>query len=292
MNLKIANLPGYFKKIKNILSGKTISVIRSSIGVLTKALWKDTPCVFILSTGRTGTQTLATLLNLSSKVDGYHEPNPQLLLERKSARAEVYSNKKKFKNIFIKSRGYALLRSKINNKIYAETSARLTFFAPVIAEILPNAKFIFIHRDPAEIVRSGMRRGWYKNHPADFARILPVEGEGIYEQWDKMEQFSKICWYWNAYNKFAVDFRESINPGRIITLKASEIFNGEAVLKIFEFISAPAPSSKDINYVLDRKLNAQKSSSFPTPEKWSENMYKQLYQFAGETMKSLGYLNK
>ena len=261
----------------------------SILGRVGQPYWKSAECAFILSTGRTGTKTLAGLLGLSSDIDAFHEPHPQLLEERKTARWEVHHNYSKYQNIFARSRGASLLRALRHETIYAETSARMTFFAPVIAELLPKSKFIYIHRAPTAIVRSGMRRGWYIDHPADYARICPVEGEEAYAEWSQWPPFKKICWYWDAYNRFALDFCSRTDPSRVLTLRADEIFDGTAIPSIFSHLGISAPPDGRIEQILSKKLNAQQRDSFPKREAWTPDMFSTLHTIAGETMDRLGY---
>lgn len=252
-------------------------------------IWTKARCLFVLSTGRTGTKTLAQLLSLSEETAAFHEPRPQLLKERQSARWEVKENERKYRHIFIRSRGARLLRAEWRNRIYAETSARLTFFAPVLVDLLPNAKFLFIHRDPTGVVQSGMKRGWYVDHPADYARVRPVEGEPFFDRWEKMSPFEKICWYWNVYNKFALRFCQQIDSSRVLKIQASELFDGKAVPQIFSFLDLPQPAQEEIGRIMEKKLNAQREGAFPEPERWTPSMFKTLRKIAGGTMERLDY---
>ncbi len=251
--------------------------------------WRDTSSLFVLSTGRTGTKTLTHILALSDQIDAFHEPYPRLMEERKYARTEIYDNPNKYKKIFSDSRSLYLWNSYRNGKFYAETSARLTFFAPVIYDILPNSKFLYIHRHPAEVVRSGMRRGWYVDHPADYARIVPVKGEYAFEHWATWTPFEKICWYWDAYNRFALGFVDSVLSDRVIQVRADEIFSGRSVDCIFDLIKLRKPDDDLIHAELSKKHNIQKGASFPVFEDWTEEMKQTLYRHAGETMQRLGY---
>lgn len=254
--------------------------------------WRKARCLFVLSTGRTGTKTLARLLDLSREVAAFHEPRPQLLKERQIARWEVHANERKYRHIFIWARGTPLFKSTLDERVYAETSARLTFFAPVIADLLPNAKFLFIHRRPFGVVRSGMKRGWYVDHPADYARVRPVKGEEFFDRWDEMSPFKKICWYWRVYNDFALDFCEQVSSSRTLIVRASELFEGSAVSRIFDFLNVQRPCSKAVEEVLSKKLNAQREGTFPEPEEWTPSMHQTLRGIAGQTMERLGYSTK
>lgn len=245
--------------------------------------------MFILSTGRTGTKTLSRLLDLSSDIDAFHEPYPQLLEARKTARWEVYDNPSKYHNIFLRSRGAALWKAQRRGVLYAETSARMTFFAPVIAELLPKARFIYIHREPTAIIRSGMRRGWYVDHPADYARISPVDGEEANAGWDQWTPFEKTCWYWDAYNRFALHFCSRIDASRMLTIQAREVFDGTATPAIFSHINVPVPRGERVDQILSKKLNAQERDTFPKREAWTDDMFRTLHRIAGETMDRLGY---
>lgn len=246
----------------------------------------------MLSTGRTGTTTLARLLGLSEEVLAYHEPVPELLEERKTARWEIRRKPKKYTHIFAWARGRSLLRAVSNSLMYAETSPRLTYFAPVIADLLPRSKFLFIHREPSEVVRSGMKRGWYDNHPNDYARVHPVEGEPFFGKWDKLKPFEKICWYWKKCNEFAIEFRSKLESSRVHTIKSSNLFDGTAVSEIFEFAGIPKPPKKSVKKVLEKKLNAQKEGEYPKAKNWSTKKYKKLVRIAEKIMIELGYFEK
>lgn len=259
------------------------------IAALGSPLWRSTPSVFVLSTGRTGTETLMHLLALCPDVNSFHEPHPQLLEERKAARVEIGRNPEKYTRIFARARGSRLLAARLQGRVYVETSARLTFFSPVIADLLPNSKFIYIHRHPAEVVRSGMRRRWYVDHPADYARITPDPSEVPPSVWTKWEPFRKICWYWNAYNRFALDFVRTVDSSRVLSLNAREVFDGSAAQRIYDLAGVSAPGKSAIERVLSAKHNAQKLADFPKYADWTPEMRGTLSEIAGMTMTELGY---
>lgn len=275
-----------------ILHRKIRRIWRVNVGRVLAAmpwLWRDARCVFVLSTGRTGTETLQHLLALSPQIDAYHEPRPQLMIHRKHARWEIGRAPDKYIRVIQRTRGPKLYRSKARGLWYAETSARMTFFAPLLAHLLPNAKFLFIHRHPGEVVRSGMRRGWYENHPADFARIEPVPGEEAFKAWPSWTSFQKICWYWDAYNRFSLDARRRIGEERMLTLKADGLFDGSAVPAIFAHLGLDVPPADAVEAILSQRRNAQKAASFLLFEDWTPTMYEDLRRIAGDTMEQLGY---
>lgn len=253
--------------------------------------WREADSLFVLSTGRVGTATLTELLALIKGVDAFHEPKPQLLAERKAARVEVRSAPEKYQAIFEKARSQQLLHAASRGQVYAETSARLTFFAPVLADMLPNARFVYLHRHPAGVVRSGMRRGWYAGHVHDCERIKPVEGEKAYANWHGWEPFQKICWYWDTYNRFILDALAEVNPNRWIELRSEELFDPSCsgMYRICELLRVRTPSRDDVEDVLARRHNSQETGEFPQYGQWDEAMRQILHEIAGGTMKRLGY---
>jgi len=266
--------------------------IREFYKLLTGNSWKKTNCFFVLSTGRSGTATLAELLNLSPEIESYHEPPPTLVKERQSAFHEASINPEKYSRIFIKARSGIMAQAKYQNKIYAETSARMTFFAPAIKEICPNARFIHLFRHPGAVVRSGMRRKWYgNNNMLDKYRINPSADDPFFHEWTTASAFEKICWYWNAYNNFGLQFGATIPAERILLLKAEDLFKGKAktLKRLYQFIGVECPSHDLIETVLKRKVNHQVKGQFPVFAKWEESDYVKLLAIAGKTMASLEY---
>jgi hypothetical protein len=265
---------------------------RGMCRLITGESWANTDCVFVLSTGRSGTNTLADLIDLSPAVSAYHEPPPNLLKERQAAFHEISSNPGRYVRIFTRARAGLIAGTALKKMIYAETSARLTFFAPVISQICPSSRFIHLVRHPGDVVRSGMRRKWYeKNGRLDRYRIFPSPDDPFSRRWMTASAFEKICWYWNAYNSFALDFRATISQDRSLLVKAEDLFQGreETIEGLFEFIGVKPPSRDLVDGVLGGKLNRQVAGQFPMYEQWQENRHDELHSIAGETMTKLGY---
>jgi hypothetical protein len=92
--------------------------IESRLGDITFPLWRSQSPVFVLSTGRTGTDTLHHLYLLSENVISKHEPRPQLLSERQRAFHEIERNLVIYRKIFKKARAYELLKARLLGKVY------------------------------------------------------------------------------------------------------------------------------------------------------------------------------
>ena len=250
----------------------------------------DKPCVFVMSTGRVGSMTLASLLERSDNLIALHEPKPSLYPISKA----IYQQDT---DINIWDQVFMSLRqSQFDNSLelgrgYVETSPQSTFLAPVIASAIPNVRFIHLVRNPADVIRSGMRRGWYDGHPADKNRIVPRADSDFYSRWLEMTSFQKNAWLWNETNRWILDFLISIPNDRQFTLYSEELYSGDisSLQSLFEFCSSSLPRSNDINKLLSRNMNKQKVGEFPEPDKWQANELEQLEFLTGDTARSLGY---
>ena len=265
---------------------------RSTLGLVSQPLWRDSNPVFVLSTGRTGTDALHRLLDQHPKLAATHEPKPQLMGERKDAHQRIDAAPDEFLDVFVRARGAALLGARLSGRRYVETSARLTFFAPVIASLLPHAKFIYMFRHPAAVVTSGMRRRWYVDHEADAYRIVPRLDDPVATRWPMLTPFEKICWYWQAYNRFSLEAASSLATHRVCFLRAESFFerDPDTLRGLFEFLGISPLSDSKIDSVLVHRHNAQVGGhAFPDFDQWTPDMRRTLQESCGAVMSELGY---
>jgi len=230
------------------------------------------------------------MLNLSPRIRAFHEPPPVSALTSRTAFQEVLSEPQKYVDLYTKLRAGPIGGFHRQGLIYAETN-NLVFFAPIIAQLLPNAKFVFVHRHAAEYVRSGMRRGWYVDHVWDKYRLEPSASDPLRPQWNQWEPFDKICWFWKAANTFFLDFVQSMPADRTRTIRFDDLVtpgSGE-YRKFFEILDLPSPGAAEAEGLLDKRVNEQKQGEFPTYPNWTNEQRQRLIEIAGPTMAKLGY---
>lgn len=259
-----------------------------------EADWQLHRCAFVLSTGRSGTDTLHRLWGLSDAIDAHHEPWPTLTRERQQALHDLHRCQDHYWNIFAAARGHAISRARRAGRVYAESSARMTFLAPALLERMPNTAFVFLHRHPSLVVRSGMRRGWYRNHPDDATRIRPAPGSEAGSRWATMSRFERICWYWDAYNRFVLDWLDGLPPSaqqRIFMVASADLFSADAraLQQVFAAAGVPVPQREQVLACLAMRYNAQKQGAFATTDTWSEEHRAVLWRICGDTAQRLGY---
>lgn len=249
--------------------------------------------IFVLSTGRVGTQTLAALLALSPHLFAYHEPTPKLYgLGRL---AYLYRDDTTAQSVLLEAvrcaRTEAWEYALEAGRGYAETSPQLTFLAPFLLELHPQARFIHLVRHPYAVIRSGMRRRWYIDHAADRSRLIPRPDNPLLQQWEHLSPLAKIAWLWAETNRYILAFTATLPVEQRLLMQAESLFTGEhATLKqLYRFARTPLPAARKIQQILDRKLNTQKTGKYPPPEVWNKEQRQEVWQWVGEVATDLGY---
>lgn len=256
-----------------------------------KSLWKNARCVFVLSTGRTGTSSLTRLMDLSPAVRAFHERRPRMMRQSRAAYYDVYDSTDEYVRLIAKGLARPIGYTRFTARIYCDTSNRYTYLAPALAKALPRARFIHLYRHPGDVVRSGMRRGWYGSHSEDRYRITPRNDDPAHAEWDKWGRLSKICWYWSAVNKFALQFLRTIPSERGFSLRFEDLveMKWDTCNRLFDFLGVQRPASTSIESTLAMRHNSQRTGEYPAWRDWNRRDRDVLGQIAGDTMVTLGY---
>lgn len=226
--------------------------------------------VFFLSTGRCGTKWFSDLLQTQKKLMLLHSPSPTLAVQSKKVYESIQAGLKADENkwiteVFLTGREEYLRYAFKTKKRIIETNNYITFFAPFLADLFPDAKFVHVYRHPGEFVRSGIRRNYYTEHNFDdIKRITPIDSAGL-ENWETYSRIEKTSWLWHETNAFIEVFKER-NPQKCFTYNFNE--NSEKNLDaLLNFLNIELNIKNTTSY-FNKKSNAQKSGSFPKYENW------------------------
>jgi len=252
--------------------------------------WQEARCAFIMSTGRVGTMSLVKILGLSPDVVAYHEPAPRCEVEHKEAYQQLGGSLEGYRPLFAWARAEPIRAARTEGLLYAE-HGYWTPFTDLIAEMLPNARFINPVRHPGEFIRSGMRRGWFAGHVCDPIRPVPAPGTPAAEAWEGWSRFEKVVWVWEMISSHLLSCQRRYGPDRWRVLRFEEWtrpgFRGWGDL--FEWLGVRAPSETQIVQAVRKPENTQNRGEFPKYPDWSDEQKDQLRRIAGRTMAQLGY---
>ncbi len=273
----------------------TLPPILNSLCEAYETEWRTAKCIFVLSTGRAGTQSLTHLLSICPEVHSEHEPNPRLIQTSYQYYQQKFSAETKtqqeWKDLVLAARDDLIFQANRDGKIYLETNNRMTYLAPVLAEIFPASQFIHLHRHPFEFVRSGIRRNYYQGHNWDFARIHPAGTHPDAQRWLTMSQMAKVAWNWQAVNQHIMAFFDTLSPDRQMTLAAADLFlAGDAqIAELYNFINVPIPQGSRFKTLLAQPSNQQTDGDFPEYSEWSSQECATVMCEVEEVANALGY---
>lgn len=252
--------------------------------------WRHARALFVISTGRVGTVSLIQVLNLSPLVEAHHEPQPTYLHLMPQAFVEMSQRPRRYARLFARARAKYLYDAARRGKVFAE-STLFKHYAPVIADLMPQARFLHVHRHPGGVIRSTMRRGWYASHGYDRYRPRPGVDDPNYQHWPTWSAFEKNCWLWATENEQFLRLAASIGTHRVMQASFDQLFNPDSGCagRMFDFMGVPRPSASALRQALTARHNEQQTGQFPVYEEWTEEMLRTLDQMAGITMAKLGY---
>lgn len=212
----------------------------------TNLLKKGKKVFFVVGTGRSGSMTIARILNQHSQIACCHEATLCLIRlssEYAHGRKSQEQVSEELIKMFHKTNIYP------EQGYYGESNQKLSNLIEPITDILPEAKFVWLIRRADTCVSSMYSRGWFSAQPKHRTYKLDIGGEHWFhfrlngaeskvfteEQWQDMSRFEKCCWYWSHWNENIAQQLDDIDQSRSIMVRLEEL-NSENVNRIVNFL--------------------------------------------------------
>ena len=192
--------------------------------------------VFVVSVGRSGSKSIAHILNAHPDIIASHESCLLPVSLRREflsglANDEVAS--------FLIDEYYGKSFYKPGN-LYVESDCHLGAFVPILARLYPQSKFIFLFRDPSAVIASCIGRGWFSEEDSlsdsvySQSRVDGVSvGEFDVDSWSRLSSFERNCWFWKYYNTLIYEDLLTIDSSRWMTLELDDISSGLSSVQEF-----------------------------------------------------------
>lgn len=235
--------------------------------------------VFVLGTGRSGTNSIIKTVSQNKNIHGIHEPSDELIALAHQFLAKEISNQEAFYCVQtiidqIQKRGKLVI-----------SDQKLVPFIDFLAHHYPESKFIWLIRNPADVVNSGYHRGWfanaefgYKNRPLEpavysskiFSKFR-INGylcnEFSENEWREMDSFERNCWYWKYWNQLIENQLKGLNRDRWMALSLENL--NDKVDDVVSFIGEP-----NFNYSVTKSNQAKYTLKDLSdwPEKWNNHL--------------------
>ena len=248
--------------------------------------------VFVLSTGRCGTTTLAALMSLAPRVNAFHEPQPSLSNLAQKVNDSVDVDQELVAEALLLARRSLWKASNLAGKRYVEAAHQASFLAPSLLHLMPHARFLHLSRAPATFAGSALSFGFYTKPLQETRWRCPRPGTPAAAAWASLDPFAKIVWYWREVNAFARNFLKSLPPGQGLHLRSEDIFRAEpeALRRLYTLVDSEPPPRRRIDRVLGQQLNAGRYRSGASPVGASSAAQRdRLERECGDLARELGY---
>ena len=182
-----------------------------------------TNVLFICSTGRSGSQTLARVLNKHPNIAARHEPKFSLI----RLSTEFAHGQKSAAQVRQELQALYTHCSTIptDKQVYVESDQKLSNLAPILSELFPKAKFLWLIRDGRDFVASATARGWFTKEESKLSLQRAIFAEYRLDgpttdtnleaaTWDAMSVHERNCWYWTYWNHQIQNFQTSLSDTR------------------------------------------------------------------------------
>ncbi|NWG45338.1 MAG: sulfotransferase [Alphaproteobacteria bacterium] len=260
--------------------------------------------VFILSSGRSGSASLARLLGRHAEIEMHHE---YLCTHLQEAGVRFYmghADAAATRAVIDRLHGAALAYAR--TPLWGDSSNKLSWVAPLLVEMFPNARFVHLMRDGRKVAGSYARKlsdecyGDYETAclaawaadptlPAPppekrFWWPLPRPGHPLAERFSRFTQFERIAFHWAECNAVALDALASVPEERRLSLRLEDLrAHPRHVHGLLDFLGL-TPMGDEFA-LLQRPFNVNRPEDRPlTPDE-----LRRFLAIAGEMMDRLGY---
>lgn len=201
--------------------------------------------------------------------------------------------------------------------IHGEKNVALGAFAPILGDLFPEARFLFLTRDGRECVN--VMRGWHamtagnlyregRDQPMlsagarrnadllaaagdmyDFGRPRPLPGERHFDRWQRMTHHEMLCWHWNAWNSRILDAMDALPAGRRMHLDISAPDPAARIADAVRFLGLDHVDPARIDAILERRDS--ENECFSTWRSWTDAELDQFWLHCAGSMRRCGYFS-
>jgi hypothetical protein len=225
--------------------------------------------IFVASTGRTGTVSLAKIFEQINKAASFHEPYPIMLNDYPHGACK----KKYFDSLFNKLKRIYIKRAAIGNKYYIETNHMFVknFIHQSIKQFDKKIKIIHLTRDPVSVARSFYQIGsipgkskrgkLYLLDPEDADNIIRYPSKiGKNQKFD--DDLMRCIWYWYEIEARIQKFKGEYSNVFWYTIKTDYLNDLNKMLEMFDKMEISVDKNileKIIGIKAHKKMNEKKA---------------------------------
>lgn len=273
---------------------------------------------FVASCARSGSTSLARILDTASNGRCLVEPMPNLNTESRELMEGRLADPYRVIAEQVVPRVAGALDAGV---IHGEKNLTLGPFIPQLHALL-RCRFVWIVRDGRDVARSLMN--WHTEafgniyrdcafddplsaqaraalaqvppelDTADYARPRPLPGDPWRERWSTLSRFQMVAWYWSFINRLFANQLQQLPAEAWIRVDYSRI-TVERIGELFQFLELEGFDAARVAEMLGRRINSledrfQSRGPFAHWREWDDERRRQFDEIAGQQMAALGYV--
>lgn len=272
---------------------------------------------FIVSCARSGSTSLANILDTATNGTCVVEPEPTLSVESRLAMEGRLDDPDDVVARLVAPRVEAGLAE---HGVYGEKNVTYGPFVRALHE-QTGGRFVFLRRDGRDVVRSLL--DWHDRifgtiyrecadpgaltpravaaaaalpahlDTSDYARPRPRPGTALADRWETMSRLEMCAYYWSTVNDLYRRELAALPPDRWVEIDYTRVSAAD-VMRIADFCGLEGLREADVETLLDARINSAADRGEHGPghahwRDWDGGQRRRFEEVAGETMRALGY---
>lgn len=236
----------------------------------------ETKPFFIVSSGRSGTAMLHKALSAGGDVEMHHEYMVDILQPLAVRRYHALADRAEALKILAQTHEAAVRCSAAAS--WGDSSNKLSWLIPELAELMPAAKFVHLVRDGRKVAGSYFHKlgdECYDDRSTAILRAhiedgMPAPPPEKKYWWPlapcDLDQFGRIAWHWSQVNSVVLDALRMLAPERQMFVRLEDLPASPLLVRsLFEFLGL---SHRDEHFrIFARPHNVNRPEDRPlTPE--------------------------
>lgn len=216
---------------------------------------------FIVSSGRSGTAMLHKALSAADDIEMHHEYAVQITQPLAVRRYLDLANGVETRQILASTHAAAIAYSAASH--WGDSSNKLSWLIPDLAELLPEARFVHLVRDGRKVAGSYFHKLADECYDDRSTAILqahyddpagrttpppekkywwpvPRRDDAAAAQFRAFDQFTRIAWHWSEINRVILGSLEQFAPERHMFVRLEDLLVSPFLVRsLLEFLGLP-----------------------------------------------------
>jgi len=268
----------------------------------------DTRAFFVVSSGRSGTAMLHKALSASGDVDMHHEYMVHIVQPLAVRRYMGLIDGAEAKRVLTETHAAAVRYS--DKKHWGDSSNKLAWLIPELAELLPESKFVHLVRDGRKVASSYFHKlggECYDDRSTEVLRAhvgdpeqfpppppekkywwpLPRISDPVAAAYRNFDQFQRIAWHWSEINRVILEACTQLTSQRYRFIRLEDLRGSpDAVRSLYEFLNLHYREDNFASFAKPHNVNRAEDKLLDTKQR------SQFEIIAGAMMERLGYASR